>query len=94
MFIVNGDVVSQQVEHSVCRCKVGVTDRRKNTTVEKLTVYFDVRADFDGSDGYIKATVEKIVRTLGYSYVGPMDWEIADYSFDAEKKFAEIREYE
>ena len=90
MFIVNGAVVSQQVEHSVCMCKVGVTDRRKSGQVELLIVYFDVRADFDGSDGYIKQTVEKILRTLGYNYVGPMDWEIEDYSFDAEKKFAEI----
>ena len=86
----NGTIVSQQLTQMVCRAEVGAVDRRKNRTIETFTIFFDVRSDYDGSDGYIKVTCSKILNNLGYNFTGPLKWDIREKNVDAEEMFDEL----
>ena len=83
-------VISQLAENQICKANVDAFDRRSDGRIEPITVYFEIRSDFDGSSGYVKVTVEKILKCLGYSYVGLHEWDIEGFDYDSAEKFEEI----
>lgn len=84
MFTVNandGSIV-QNVEHWMCDAVVQCIDRRTDK-IETFSLFFELRPDYDETDGYIKAACERILRSLGFSFLALVNFRLTKYEYDA-----------
>lgn len=87
-----GNVICQQVEHYQCMAECRVLDNRAlDKPMQNYVLWFELRPDYDETDGYIKHACERILHSLGYSYCGLIDFQIEKYCYDSAKVFLHTR---
>jgi len=83
MFTVNENgSITQTVEHWLCNAEVKCIDKRTDK-LETYAMFFELGSDYDETDGYIKTMCERILRELGYSYSGLLNFRLTKFEYDS-----------
>lgn len=83
MFTVNDNgSITQDVEHWMCNAEIRCIDRRTDE-IETFSLFFELRPDYDETDGYIKAACERILHSLGFSFLALLNFRLTKYEYDA-----------
>lgn len=91
MYIVKDGITSDQVEHWICQAVCKVMDNRTIAPVEEMKIFFELYSDYDETEGYIVKACKIILRNLGYSYCGLVDWQLEKMTYDAAKMWKKLR---